>query len=215
VWLHHWANAEDLAPYPFDPVVAAQLLDSSGLRAEGEPPANGRLDRAPARFRFTCLILAGYPEFERTALIVQRQLYELGVDMEVQAAPYLEVMNRITSGNFDAFLTTMPASRGLTWPFRLWHSPTTAQPFLASGYDAADGALQHLRLAQDELSFRRAAGAFQRILHDDPPAIFLAWDRTSRAVSRRFAVPDDDPYRDILSTIWQWKELAPRPVQPE
>ena len=44
----------------------------------------------------------------------------------------------------------------------------------------------------------------QRVLVDDPPAVFIAWDETARAVGRRFRIPVA-PGRDILSSLSQWR----------
>ena len=38
----------------------------------------------PSRLRFTCLVRAGDLTEERIALLVQRQLYDVGVDMQIE-----------------------------------------------------------------------------------------------------------------------------------
>ena len=45
----------------------------------------------------------------------------------------------------------------------------------------------------------------QRVLFDDPPAVFLVWLMNARAVSTRFDVPHE-PNRDIISNLWQWRQ---------
>jgi hypothetical protein len=45
----------------------------------------------------------------------------------------------------------------------------------------------------------------QQAFQDDPPAIFLAWGKRARAISRRFDVPPADANRDILLTLPLWK----------
>ena len=39
----------------------------------------------PSRFRFRCLTLAKDSRYEKIALVLQKQLYEIGVDMEIEA----------------------------------------------------------------------------------------------------------------------------------
>ncbi len=51
---------------------------------------------------------------------------------------------------------------------------------------------------------RADVAEFEHILHDDPPAAFIAWQRASRAVSTRFDVAHERD-RDILSNVWQWR----------
>jgi hypothetical protein len=42
------------------------------------------------------------------------------------------------------------------------------------------------------------------VLHADPPAAFLVWQATSRAVSTKFDVEAEDN-RDIFVNVWQWR----------
>jgi hypothetical protein len=52
-------------------------------------------------------------------------------------------------------------------------------------------------------------GDLQQILHDDPPAIFIAWPKVTRAVSAKFDVSAERG-RDVMGGLWQWK-LAETP----
>jgi hypothetical protein len=47
-------------------------------------------------------------------------------------------------------------------------------------------------------------------MRDDPPALFLCWTETARAVRRTFILPAD-PDRDAVGTIAQWR---PAPATP-
>jgi hypothetical protein len=93
-------------------------------------------------------------------------------------------------------------------PYQFLHSPVPGSPaLLDSGYAAADGALDRLRLASSDDEVRAAVGGLQRVLYDDPPGVFIAWDERARAVSRRFFVPST-PGRDILQNFWQVRPAA-------
>ncbi len=70
-----------------------------------------------------------------------------------------------------------------------------------------DAALDQVRHAPSEAVYRQGVSELQRALVNDPPAIFLAWSETFRAVSRRFDVPSD-PDQDILQSVRLWKPLA-------
>ena len=39
----------------------------------------------PSRFRLRCLTVAKEARFEKIALVLQKQLYEIGVDMQIEA----------------------------------------------------------------------------------------------------------------------------------
>ena len=96
-------------------------------------------------------------------------------------------------------------SRALNWLYVLWHSPQPGvRSQLPTGYEAADAALDRFRAATDDAEIRASVEGLQRVFRDDPPAMFLAWQERSRALSKAFAMPDEGS-GDILGTIRQWR----------
>ena len=61
-----------------------------------------------------------------------------------------------------------------------------------------------IRRAADRDTLRSAVRDLQRKFIDDPPAVFLAWSETSRAVRRRFMIPPEAD-RDIFASLPQWR----------
>jgi ABC-type transport system substrate-binding protein len=121
--------------------------------------------------------------------------------MLIQPVPVGEFQRRVSTGEFDAFVMEMASARSLTWTYTFWHSNS---PLLRSGYAAADGPLDRLRLATDDDETRSAVAELQQVLYDDPPAIFIAWPEAARAVRSTFEVPaDSNP--DVMGTLWRWK----------
>ena len=195
IWPNHWARDAAAPAFGIDADAAASMLDAAGLRRRPGGPAQARLT-------FTCLVLAE-PRFERLALLLQRQLLSVDVDMRLEALPASGFATRLAAGRFDAFLTELIASSGLGFSYLMWHS-NPPNPFFRSGYSGADPALDRLRAARTEDETRAAVHALQRTMHDDPPAVFLYWEQRSRAVSRRFALPAGDDL-DILRSIDWWR----------
>jgi peptide/nickel transport system substrate-binding protein len=206
VWPQHWAFSSAVPQFPFDPASAARRLDALGL-------INGRVrepGRMPSRFSFKCLVLENDSRFERIALRVQRELYELGIDMEIVSTKPRAMGAALGTGTFDAALMEFIGSRSLNWSYLFWHSPQTGIPqYLASGYQAADATLDRFRAATSDDEIRSSVEAMQQTFRDDPPALFLAWVQASRALSKAFVVPDEGS-GDILGTIRQWRGV---PIQ--
>ena len=202
IWPRHWAYGGVEKLYPYDPGLADQLLTDAGYPPA---PSDTSLERMPARFRFTCLVREGDMTEERVALLVQRQLYDIGVEMQIEALGIQEFTARVTSRAYDAALVPQNLSRALSRLYVFWHS---SQAYALFGYTAADAVLSDLRYAATDDEVTRAAWAFQTILYDDPPAIFLAVPRRARAVSRRFDVPAV-PGEDVMETVWRWRRTVP------
>jgi len=201
VWKYHWAYSTAQRTYDFNPDLARVKLDAAGFPLR---PVSA-VGQMPSRFRFTCLLMSNDPRFERISLVLQKQLYDVGVDMQVEAVPLKELAGRITDGRFDALVFEALSGRSLTWLYRLWRSkPARAFGEMNSGYTAADDALDRLRETYTESETKRAVGELQRVFYEDPPAIFVAWPQTSRAVSARLHVPHEAG-TDVVGRIWRFQ----------
>jgi len=205
VWPEHWAYDRSVAGYAFDPQRAAAALGTTDLT--GRP--------GTARLRFTCLIPADHAVFERIALMLQRDLFDVGVDLEFESVALSDFDARLRAGRFDAVLIDLLSGPSLSRVYSFWRSPGEFSGLNVFGYRnaEADEWLDRLRFATDDAAIRAATGRLQRIMTDDPPGIFLAWSERARAVSRRIAVPAS-PGRDPFQSLWQWRVLA-APAAPE
>lgn len=199
IWPQHWAYDPSPQTYGYNTAAARLLLDGAGYRERRSAPS----DRAPSRFRFVCLTVENDVRFEKIALLLQKQFYDIGVDMEVQALSLNALGERVVKGDFDAVLAERSSGRSLTWTYTMFHSSTTY-----GGYSAADAVLDRLRRARSDEETRTAVCDLLRLLYDDPPAIFLAWPVVARAVSDTFIVPGDSG-PDVMGSVWQWKPAPP------
>jgi peptide/nickel transport system substrate-binding protein len=198
VWPQHWAYVVPPKTYALNTEAATLLLDAAGLSVK---PSN-EPGRMKSRFRFVCLTLENDARYEKIGILLQKQLYDIGVDMDVVALPYKELAGRIAKSDFDALLLERSSGRSLAWAYYNYHSS-----LVPSGYRAADEVLNRLRRAASDNESRLALNEFLQILYDDPPAVFLAWPVVSRAVSNKFAVPAETG-RDVMGSLWQWQPVS-------
>jgi peptide/nickel transport system substrate-binding protein len=202
IWPGHWTYA-DSPGFAFNPDAARLRLDKAGFPVRAG--ANGAM---PSRFAINCMIVDD-SRFERLALLMQRQLSEVGVDLRLTPATADNFNDRAMKGDFDTFLYEM-AGRSLSWVNAFWHSPSATSPTLVNtGYTAGDQILDNIRRSSSDDDIRRGVADLMRVFHDDPPAAFLSWQVTSRAVSTNFDVSAGDPDRDIFTNVWQWHAAAP------
>ncbi len=204
IWKYHWAYSTAQRTYDYNPDAANLRLDAAGYdRANERTP-----DRMPSRFRFTCLMFGGDSRFERVALVLQKQLYDIGIDMQIEALPIGELVTRMQTGRFDAVLMEVISGKSLSWTYRIWRSPPPGAPVIFNtGYSSADESLDRLRSASTELEIRSAVAELQRVLYEDPPALFLAWPTVSRAVSADIEVPYE-PNSDIVSRVARFQRAT-------
>jgi peptide/nickel transport system substrate-binding protein len=203
LWPKHWAYDNTIQGYGFDPAAATALFDAAGLRKGAAGAGNGF---PGARLRFTCLIPSQFSVLERLGLELQRQLYDVGVDMQFEAVPIGEYLSRIGQGKFDAVLVDMISGPTIGRPYIFWRSAKTSKGgYNVFGYEdpEAERLFETLRTSMSEAAVRSATSRLQRVLLDDPPAVFLAWSERARVVRREFHVVQD-PGRDPISSLWRW-----------
>jgi peptide/nickel transport system substrate-binding protein len=204
LWPLHWAYDPSMPRYAYDPGRATALLDASHipevLHTEGA-------NNAPGRFHFTCLVPENFALWERMALIVQRDLAEIGVTMNIESVPFEVFNQRISKGDFDAVTIELIVGNTASRPFTFWSSLSTRNVW---GYrnEEFDSALRDIRRAADDTMYK---AAFRRVQEQglvDPPAIFLALGEITRAVNKRFEVVAP-PNTDILPSIPDWRLAQP------
>jgi peptide/nickel transport system substrate-binding protein len=197
-WPEHWAFDSSVPRMEYDPAKALALLEAANVTSFKVMPG-----RAPARIHFTCLFPENLPLWERIALVVQRDLSDIGIDMELQSVPIAQFNQRLVAGDFDTVLLEIVVGNSASRPYTFWHGASKQNVW---GYSSptVDSALDTLRRASDEQEYRQAFRQFQLATGDDPPAVFLALSETTRAVSKRFEVVAPAG-SDILPTIADWR----------
>ncbi len=180
VWPDHWA------------------YDAAASQIEYNPTRIAPPDKA---ITLTCIFGADASR-ERLALALQQQLQMVGVNLQLEALNPNEVVEKMTSGDFDAILSDFVQGPNLVRPYLFWH---TGGPFNYGHYSSAavDKALDAVRHSTDDDEYKAGVAAFQRAITDDPPAIFLAWGERIRAVSKRFEVPDTGEVWGPYLRLWR------------
>ena len=198
IWPNHWAYNPAGRKYTHDPAAARAALDAAGLPVR---PASvpGAMD---SRFRIGCVFWEKGSQYERTALLLQRQLAEVGVDLALERADQKTLITRAGRGEFDTYVFQLASGKAFDIAYRFWRSGPGQ--YQNTGYTGADAALDRLRLARTDADVRVAVAELRQRFFEDVPAAFLVWPETTRAVDSRFDVGDrSDP--EFFANLWRWK----------
>lgn len=190
---------QSIKPIEYDLDRTSQLLKESGWE---DSDGDGLLDKdlspedaSPRRvpFVFTLLIGSGSPESESMAHIFQDDLLKIGVKMNIEAAEWSLMQQKMDEKDFDAFT----GGWGLTWdvdPWQLWHSSEADKPKSSNrvGFRnaEADQIIETLRGTFDRDERIRLLHRFHAILHEEQPYTFFYapesvvcwWDEVKRLV---------------------------------
>ncbi len=183
--------APDLAPRPYSPERAAELLDGLGLT---DRDRDGVRDDAAGRpVRFSVLVQQGHTSRQRAMTVLQETLRPLGVQMDVVPLDAQAMFERLKAGDYDAIYHALPATDtdpaglGVFWlssgPFHLWHpgQPTPGTPWEAE-IDRLFGAQLASVDAEERHHLMEQA---QQVFDRELPALFFAAPRVHVAVSQR------------------------------
>jgi ABC-type transport system substrate-binding protein len=139
-------------------------------------------------------------------LELQKQLYDVGVDLQFEVVPLDEYIVRLNRGQFEAALVDMISGPSFGRTYIFWRSGKNFRGFNNFGYENAEAERLFgiLRASStNEAAVRSATSRLQRVFLEDPPALFLAWNQRTRAVRTDFRVVREDG-RDPMPTLWQW-----------
>ncbi len=197
IWPSHWAYNAALKRIGYDPSAAQARLDAAGFPVR---PAPGGSAMA-SRFQLRCLFYNRDFQFERIAVLLQRQLEEIGVDLVLVGVDEKALTGHAAAGDFDTYVFQLSSGKSFDWLYRFWHSQGGLQ---STGYAGADADLDRLRSSRLDADVRIGVAALRQRFVDDVPAAFLAWPETTRAVAKRFNIGDrSDP--DVYANLWRWR----------
>ncbi len=194
-----WAHDDSLPPDPYDPELAARLLDEAGWR---DTDGDGIRDREGRPFRFTLLTRKGDPVRENGAVVIRDNLAAIGVDVRTRVMELSSAVALLRRGEFDAYLGVF-SSRLTVDPSPLL-SAAGRDKFNYGHYASsrADSLLAAALACRDRARARRLWQRWQRwIAYDEPmaflyyPDIIVAYNRRLRDVRPHIL----SPYQNVVS----------------
>lgn len=168
-----WAFNEDLQPRPFDPERARTLLNEAGWTLGDD----GILKKDGTRFEFTLDYPTGDPVRENSALIIQKNLRYIGIEVNLNIMDFSALLAKVfpdadgNLGEFDAYLMSWilgaDPDASIVWgndagwnAWRFVHPDN--QRLLDAGRATVD--IEKRKLIYDE---------WQQLIFDENPVVFL------------------------------------------
>lgn len=179
-----WSNP-DLIPYTFDPAKAKQLLAEAGFE---DTNGDGVVDRNGKKLSFEILTNLGNKQREKTAVIIQRRLKEVGIETHIRTLEWASLLtNFIKPGDFDAVV--MGWGLGLDPDqYNIWHS-SQQKPgqfnFIGYNNPTVDKLLEQGRLEFDPEKRMQIYHEFAKVLYEDSPLVYLSAGYGLTAIHKR------------------------------
>ena len=174
----------DIKALPYDPVRAAELLDSINWR---DTDGDGFRDRNGEKLEFTILQVSGNSFQRRLMPLLKESFKSCGIDLHIKTVEWSAYLQLLDERNFDACCLGWSSSFDPDM-YQIWHSSQIASGSNHISYANAelDNILETLRRTLDaekrnELNLKAA-----QILHEDQPYTFLVWPYSLVASSSRY-----------------------------
>jgi peptide/nickel transport system substrate-binding protein len=205
-----WSNPK-LQPYPFNPQKAITLLKEAGFEDHDH---DGILDRDGQPLSFEILTNQN-KEREMSAVLVQRRLKEIGIDVKIRVVEWATFISRfIKTGDFNVVL--------LGWglglepdQFNIWHSSQQAPgQFNFIGYKnpKVDKLLEAGRLELNPDKRMKIYHEFAEILLEDSPIVYLSAGYSLQGVHKRIkGIDAPAPAAGIGHNSYEW--YIPTPLR--
>ena len=178
-----WSNPA-LTPYPYDPAKARALLQEAGFT---DSNGDGILERDGKPFSFE-IITNQNKEREKSAVLIQRRLKEIGIDVQIRAIEWASFISRfIKTGDFD--VVVLGWGLGLDPDqYNIWHSSQQAPgQFNFIGYNnpKIDKLLEQGRLELNPDKRMEIYHQFSATLLEDSPIVYLSAGYGLTAIHKR------------------------------
>jgi peptide/nickel transport system substrate-binding protein len=175
----HWARAENLPAYDYNPQKAARMLDAAGHR---DPDGAGPKTRFRIVFRTST-----DEEANQQAQMIQQMLREIGVDMQIQTSEFGTFMEDIKNGRFQMFSLRRSGISDPDFYHTIFHSQSLAPTGQNRGYyinKRVDQLIEEGRRTFDRAKRQATYEELQKILADELPYISL-YHRDNVAIMRK------------------------------
>jgi peptide/nickel transport system substrate-binding protein len=176
----------DVAPTPYDPAQALQLLTQAGWKNDH---GDGILYKDGQPLSFTLSYGSGNPNIEKMAELIQESLRRAGIDLKLSRLAFAQLIERADDWKFDASLQGWALDLNGD-PSQLWDSSQAdikkSSNFIGYKDPAADKLIAAGKLEYDDEKRAAIYRQLQQIIHDDYPVCFLINPRQILIVSDRF-----------------------------
>ena len=164
----HWARAENLPTYGYDPNRAKQLLDQAGYP---DPDGDGPRPRFSLTFKSST-----NAEANLRAEMIQQMLRQVGIDMKIQTSELGTFLEDIGKGNFQMYSLSRNGIADPDFYYVIFHSQNFPPEGQNRGFYAnrrVDELIMQGRATFDRAKRKQIYGEVQRIVQEDLPYVSL------------------------------------------
>ena len=203
-------NNPNLKPYPYNPSKALKLLSEAGYTKNNKGILSK--DGKPLKFE---IITNQNKQREMTAVLIQRRLQEIGIEVSIRVIEWASFVNRfIKTGDFDVVVLGWSLSLDPD-QYNIWHSSQQGSGqfnFLGYSNKNVDKLLEVGRKELNILKREKIYHEFSKYLLEDSPIVYLYAGYGLSAVHKRIkGIKQPTPPAGIYHNSYDW--FIPKPLR--
>jgi peptide/nickel transport system substrate-binding protein len=180
---HMWYYNPDVKPLSCDPAKARQLLAEAGWK---DTNGDGILEKDGKPFRFDLITNNGNPIRNDIAVLVQRQLKQVGIDVKIYLYEWsVFIRDKVETRDFDACVLGWGLSLDPDC-YQIWHSSQIPKGFNFVGYSnpKVDRLIEEGRTEFDRETRKKIYQEISAFIYEDQPYTFLFFPQATPALHR-------------------------------
>ncbi len=154
----------------YNPEISVKLLHEMGY---ADTDGDGILERNGKKLSFNVIYDINNATKKDVLLIVQKQLYGIGIEMTVTELPVQDIFSRVITGNYEMIFSNFTTL--LDMPILSWHSDSIRTGYNISNYrnKDIDKLFEQLISVRDKKRRKEIMNSIQKHVQDDVAGIFL------------------------------------------
>lgn len=197
-----WYANNDIKPLAYDPALAKRLLAEAGWK---DTDGDGILEKDGRPFQFRLITNHGNNVRQNVSVLVQRQLREVGIEVEILMYEWSVFISRkISPRDFEACVLGWSLSLDPDI-YEIWHSSQVKKGFNFVGYanPKVDRLIEEGRTEYDRATRARIYREIHRLINEDQPYTFLFVGESTPALHKgAFKLMETTPGgREVLKPI--------------
>ena len=191
----------DIAPYPYSPKKALELLEQAGWKRD---PFSGKLMKEGSQFQFEVMIAEGKTVLTDLLESIRSDFDQVGIEMKVTLLTLDEMSAKMSAKrSTDNFFISYSGSMPIYYDWLFWRSAEQEANYLYRN-SMVNQLLDEARFNRDIDQSAKAYQEFQKVIHEDPPALYIFWQPVPIFYSARIRGLNTDPLLTFrnLHEVW-------------
>lgn len=178
----------DIKAIPYDVEASRAMLAEAGWK---DTDGDGFIDKNKQKFTLDFKMPSGNDIAKQQALMLKEQFKKVGIDLNIIEREWTVYLQEMDKFDFEMNMGGWTIPARVSDPYQLWHTKSAVNGgsnYPNFGNAESDKLIEELRSTLDENRRIELYKAFQKMLADEQPVIYMFNPKNRMAISKKFEV---------------------------